>query len=483
MKFFIKKNLLILNFTLAFVPYYCYSQSYTSSDWMNDKPYEDLMKSLKGNNNSSSNASSLKKSSSRERAEDRREAERQNRLSNDLRQASYVTSYLNDPDYRSKILYESEFRERLKNELIHNNKITDYYSDKDVREIILSDNNLRKKLLEVIWENRSRILEYSNNSDLKEFILSNPTLREYYELEVKKQDMRNHPESAIKYIKDPQITEVIKNDPELAQILAQLVKKKAEDEQRAEEQRLLRKKQEEERNELARLAEIKRVQEEAERANDQYKKNEQKKERNKQLSNKIMSNLSPKRTNSESRPTSENNSRISRNSYNDFWGDPELYQAKINCAVYSTETELLKALRNAPTLSEYISGKTEQMQNKVQRKLVSIPIGKINESVDIVLNTGWPGANLGEKARVSNLVREEEGNFISEVIKCVANDAVEAVSTGDMNKFNECIQQARETFVDQLKSNIDDLTHVKVFGTIRKYKNWLTKTDSGDEEY
>ena len=413
------------------------------------------------------------KSSSRDRG-----AERQNQLRNDLRQASDVISHLDNSEYRSIILHESEFREKLKTDLLKSNIIAKYYSNNDVRQIILSDNNLRKKLIEEIWENRNRILKYSSNSDLKEFILSDSRLREYYETEVKKQDMRSHPEKTLEYIKDPQVKEIIKADTELSQLLAQQIKEQVEKEQIAIQRRLNRQKAEEERAERDRQAEIKRRRDEEDRAKAQEKQNKQKRESKKQLSNKLQSELSPK-TNIATESNQAPQSKVPQNSINDFFGDPALFHLKLNSAVYNTETELQKALRNAPTLSEYISGETEKIQNKAKGKLISIPIGKVNEMVDIVLNTGWPGANLGEKARVSNLVREEEGNFVSEALKCV----VKSVSSEDMNKFNECVQRAKDSFVDQLKSNIDELTHVKVFGTIRKYKKWLTKTNPDDEEY
>ena len=260
------------------------------------------------------------------------------------------------------------------------------------------------------------------------------------------------------------------------------MKKQVEAEQKAEQDRLMRQKAEEERLERARQAEINRLKEEAIQAKVQEDENEQKKIRNKQLSNKLLSELSPKQKSKTSELPSVLESPNLIQYYNDFFSDPTLFQAKLNSVVYNTETELLKALHNAPTLSEYVSEKTERMQNKVKGKLISIPIKKANKVMDNVFNIGWPGANLGEKVRVSNLVREEEEGFVGKVTQCIARDAVESVFSGDAERFNNCIQQATDTFVDQLKTNIDDLTHVKVFETIRKYKRWLLITKQDNEE-
>jgi len=388
---------------------------------------------------------------------------------------------------------ERQYNNRL-NEIMNNQSDLLWYMDSDeYGSIIISNFNLREKLKEKIWDNRQDILDMANNSKIKNVIINDPMLRDYYELEMKKLDIRRHPESAINYIKDPQITEVIKKDPELAQILAQAAKKKAEDEQLAEQQRLLRKKQEEENKELARLAEIKRLQEEAIRAKEQEEKIKQEREADINLSTSLSSMIvTPKKDNSTG---TVGNISTNIKPYNEIYDDPTLLYAKLDCAVYNTKANLAKAWKNTKIVSKVMIKETN---NWIKGKAVSNTTKPVNKTIDEAIDVISPGTNFSAKVRVISAEKEEEENLVQNVMKCVTK-GVNISSASNYRQYlegerqlMECVNTARRDFVDKQMSHLEKLLPVNgVIKRTRKAYKWLSniaeqiynKQNNEDEEY
>lgn len=430
---------------LTFVPFYGYTQSYNSSGWMNDKPFQDLMKSVKSSNSTFSTSPTIRTKVKDKVSWAEREEERQynNRLNEIKNNPSDLLWYMNKDEYSS---------------------------------IIMSNSDLREKLKEKIWENRNNVIDLTKNPDIKKIVMNDPMLREYYELEVKKQDMRNHPESAIKYIKDPQITEVIKNDPELAQILAQSVKKKAEDEQRAEEQRLLRKKQEEERKEMARQAEIRRLQEERIRAQEQERQNAQEREKERKLSQQIATQIVPRHDKGLNKVGGVT---VEQDIYNELYEDITFTKAKRNSAIYNTKEDLEKAWNNTIIVSKVV---LKESYNPVKGVVLSEPIGKIYAFRDNMSDMIFPGTQMGAKVSVAKNEVKEEESFVDDVLYCLNKDALKVSSSNNYRQYSEneenlmvCVKNASRKIVDRQISHLEELTPVNhIIKSTRKIHKWFS---------
>lgn len=432
------------------------------------------------------------KSTSRERAEERREAERQNQLRNKLRNCSSLLSYINDADYRWMILHESEFRDQFRYQLLNSKDIVDYFMDDDeLRKIILSDNSLFQRLKTRMLENPDKILDYMEDSDLKEVISSDPELNRLYELKYAEYDVMSHPENLSKYIKDPEMKNHFLNDPEMKKIVTQKYLNDIKKEQETEKQRAIAAKQAEERRiqeekaaaerekqeaidkENARLAEIQRQNDNAVRAKIQYEQNEQQKQKDIAHSEKLKSMIVPR----QDKGLKNNGVDDEIDAFNVLYEDMAVNRARKTSAVYSTQDGLNKALEDAGIRAKI---ELKKKQKEWQGKVVSIPIGKANELMNKTLETAYPGAGMWKKVKVSQAVRQDEEGLVSTVFKCIAKEGVEAVASGDMKQFNECINEAKDTFLDKTGAHIADLTHTKNF---RKIYKWFTKTEQNDEEY
>lgn len=410
------------------------------------------------------------KSTSRERAEERREAERQNQLRKDLRNSSSLLSYIDDADYRWMILHESEFRDQFRYQLLNSKDIVDYFMDDDeLRKMILSDNSLFQRLKTRMLENPDKILDYVKDSDLKNIILSDSELKYVYV----KQDITTHPDKLSDYINDPDFKKKFDEDINFKAFVSDKVAEKIIAEQKAQKQRELEAQAAAKRKEQEYLAEQQRIEAERQRAIEQARQNEQQKQIDIAHSQELKSMIVPR----QDKGLKNNGVDNEIDAFNVLYEDMTVNKAKKTSAVYSTQDGLNKALEDAGIRAKI---ELKKKQKEWQGKVVSIPIGKANELMNKTLETAYPGAGMWKKVKVSQAVRQDEEGLVSTVFKCIAKEGVEAVASGDMKQFNECINEAKDTFLDKTGAHIADLTHTKNF---RKIYNWFTKTEQNDEEY
>lgn len=383
---------------------------------------------------------------------------------------SEFLNLINDSEYRYMILND---KSRLMAALSERRNILDQYKDDDLRKLIMSDPSLKKKVIDNIWEQKEKILELAKDSNIERLILSDPSLKEYYDIKLKILDIQEHPEKIIVYVDDPKIRQIIEDNPKLARILAQEIKKLEEDDLQRKQREIENDRIEREREEKERQFEIQRLKDEGERAAEQEAQNAQERNNDINLSHTLGSMMPTKQQNLTQNTVT--GLQVSQEEYDELYEDPTLLNAKINCAVYNTKDNMEKAWKTAKMQSKTV---LKESQNKIKGKLISIPVGKANGVMDNFFNTAWPNADMGTKVRVARDIYQEESNLASDVLKCIVHEGVEAVSSGDMKQFNECIQRAKNDFTDKVQSNLESLTHVK----FRKYAKWLIN-ENQDEEY
>lgn len=384
------------------------------------------------------------KPTSKEKEEERREVERRNTL----RAASNVTIYLENSEYRSMILSESEFKVRLKNELLNSSRITDYYKD----------------------------------PYLKAFIDSDPALKKYCDLERKKNDIKKHPGEAIRHITDPQIQEAIKNDPDLALAIAQAAEKKAMDDIKEKQESILRQQEAARKAKEAREAEIKRKKEEKERAKIQAEQNEMERKKDEEVSRQLTSRLVPKHDEglNHSGDNAVQDDIFEELLYEKLSEEPAITKAKKYSVVYVTPNGWEKAFENASVKAKI---ELKKKQKELQAKEIAIPIKKADAFMNEIMETAYPGSEMWQKVKVSTAVRHEEEEFISESLKCISKEGLDAVASGDIKKikkFNECITHAKDAFLDKMGEHIAELTHTK---NLRKIYKWFTQKKQNDDEF
>lgn len=398
------------------------------------------------------------------------EAVRQREIQNqiDAMSDSELLNHIDDSDYHYKILYDN--RDRLMSALYNNGNILDNYKNDDLRKLIMEDPSLEKKVKDKIWEQKEKILELAKDSNIERLILSDPSLQEYYDTELKIHDIQQHPEKIRVYIYDPKMRQIIEDNPKLARILAQEIKKQYEEALQREQQRIIERENKKKKQQI----EIQRLKDEGERAAEQETQNAQEWNNDLNLSHTLGSMMPSKQQNPPQNTVTR--LQVSQEEYDELYEDPTLLNAKINCAVYNTKANVEKAWKTAKVQSKTV---LKGSQNKIKGKLISIPVGKANEAMDNFFNTAWPNADMGTKVRVARDIYQEESNLASDILKCIVHEGVEAVSSGDMKQFNKCIQRAKNDFTDKVQSNLETLTHVK----FRKYTKWLINVNQDDEEY
>ena len=346
----------------------------------------------------------------------------------------------------------------------------EYFKNNDrIRDIILSDNSLLNKLKSKILDNPDRILEYMKDSNLKNIILSDSELKYVYV----KQDITTHPDKLSDYINNPDFKKIFDEDINFKAFVSDIIAEKIIAEQKAQKQRELEALAAAKRKEQEYLAEQQRIEAERQRAIEQVRQNEQQKQKDIAHSQELKSMIVPR----QDKGLKKNNVNDEIDAYNVLYEDMTVNKAQKTSAVYSTQDGMNKALEDAGIRAKI---ELKKKQKEWQGKVVAIPIGKANALMDKTLETAYPGAGMWKKVKVSQAVRQDEEELISTVLKCIAKEGVEAVASGDIKKFNECITQAKDAFLDKTGAHIADLTHTKNF---RKIYKWFTKTEQNDEEH
>lgn len=417
-------------------------------------------------------AGQIPKESGRDRWEERQEAARRNQLKTDiLRNSSSIIGYWNDDECKNVILYDDELLEILKNELSSNKQILDYLvMDEDIRKIILSDDFLLQRVKDRIWDNKDRILYYAKNECLNKLIMSDSKLRHLYV----KYDIKAHPDRLEAYTKRSEFKELLSEDPEMKKIVSGVIADRLIAEKEAMEKKRIAEQEEAERRRRAWEAEQRRLNEEFARAQIQLEQNKQERQRDVELSQQIATPICPRDDRGKNKVGGVIVEQIE---YDELFEDPAITKAKRNSIVYATQDRLEKAFEDASLMAKI---ELKKKQKEWQGKVVAIPIGKADALMNNTLEMAYPGSELWKKVKVSQAVRHDEENLITNVVKCVAEESVEAVSSGDFKRFNECITQAKDAFLDQMGEHIADLTHTQNF---RKIYKWFTKKEKNDEDY
>lgn len=399
------------------------------------------------------------------------EAERQRQIWNDLEEMSegQLLYNIDNSDYRSKIL--NNFQDKLKNGLASSNRILYYFdNDEALRDLILKDSSLREKMKDEIARKREKILDYAQNPHMNEFIMTDPTLHNYYIQMKEKQDIKRNPGKVIEDIRDPKLRQIIEEDPELVRILAQEIEKKAQEDRELQERLDADEKAEQNRKKREREKETTRIVDENNRASEQTKKNKIEQTKNKNLQDELKSspifvqlpdvsslnttiqdpdalkvkpidifgiNYTDDRSEKGKDNPKVNNQKTQVDYFDDNiekkpyfeekmenvkdWWDANDYSYKMNKAFEASKETYSTMIKEAP--------------DNARKKVISIPkdnlIDKLKGWGRNIINIAYPGANLEEKAEVVIEVEKNEKGFIEGLF----SDIIDAVSTGDLQKF------------------------------------------------
>ena len=418
----------------------------------------------------------------------RREEQKETEHRNHLRNASNVLSYIDESEYRSMILYESEFTERLKSELSCSHSILDYYkNDEGIRKLIMEDPTLMENVKNAMQSQKERILDFARDPHLNQLIMSDPSLREYYKKKQAKQDIKCNPRKVLEDIRDPKLRQIIEEDPELVRILAQEIEKKAQEDRELQELLDADEKAEQNRKKREREKETTRIVDENNRASEQTKKNKIEQTKNKNLQDELKSspifvqlpdvsslnttiqdpdalkvkpidifgiNYTDDRSEKGKDNPKGNNQKTQENYYDENpekkpylkekvdnvkdWLDAKDYPYKANKAFEASKETYSTLIKEAP--------------DNARKKVISIPkdnmIDKLKEWGRNIINIAYPGANLEEKAEIVIEVEKNEKGFIEGII----SDIIDAVSTGDLQKFEENTNARTKKFDDKNRS-------------------------------
>lgn len=438
------------------------------------------------------------KPTSREKQEEREYAEHLRKIRNDIDGMSdwQLLNSIGDSDYRSIIL--NEHKHDLTRGLASSNRILYYFdNDKELRKLILDTPSLTTKVREEILGKKEKILDFAQDTDLNQLIMSDPYLRECYKEMQARQDIKRDPRTVLNYIKDPYLKQIIKEDPKLHEILGQEMAKKADEEIKRQKQREAEEQKLKELHDADEIAEIKRrenenqkektrIADEKNRANEQTIKNEGEIKKNKDLQDDLLSspafaphipdlsisipdpldlmvsdptaffgiNYTDDRSEKGKDNPKGNNQKTQENYYDENpekkpylkekvdnvkdWLDAKDYPYKANKAFEASKETYSTLIKEAP--------------DNARKKVISIPkdnmIDKLKEWGRNIINIAYPGANLEEKAEIVIEVEKNEKGFIEGII----SDIIDAVSTGDLQKFEENTNARTKKFDDKNRS-------------------------------
>ena len=441
-----------------------------------------------------------------ERMADRQEAMRQREIQNQIDAMSeyQLLNHLDDFDYRYRIIYYN--KERLISALSNSWNILDYYKNDDLRKIIMENPTLMENVKNVMWSQKERILDFARDPHLNQLIMSDPLLNKYYYLEEKKQRMVKEGVK-IDDIKDPEIRNIVINNPSLMDNFNQNAIQQAQKDLNDEIKRTEDELNEQNRIKINKKNEEVRKQGENERANIQVIKNENERKENKQIQDELSSSpffvqlpdvsslisdldalkitkpidifginytddLSTKgddklKIANQGNKTTNNDDNLYDQSYLEQKWDGIKYDAKDNLYKINKQFEISK---------KEFSTKIKKIPDNARRKVEAVPITWVENKTKNIVNFAYPGAEMYETSKVQIKSGKEQVKLFEGVLSCIS-DAVDAGVSGKFDIF-ECINPSVKVFTDEQLSNTESLTHMK----IRRYIPFLKKSKINENE-